>query len=72
MCLRRFSIIAVSRSTGIDHQTDRQTDKTITANKPDVVVKDRSMRLALIINNAVPHDGNLVKAEIDKQSKYLD
>ena len=48
------------------------TDKTIVANKPDIVVVDRSERRAMIVDITVPHDENLVKAEKDKQIKYLD
>ena len=48
------------------------TDRTVVANKPDIVVIDRSERRAMIVDIAVPHDGNLVKAEKDKQVKYLD
>ena len=48
------------------------TDRTIVANKPDIVVIDRLERRAMIVDIAVPHDENLVKAERDKKSKYLD
>ena len=48
------------------------TDRTIVANRPDIVVIDRLERLALIVDVTIPHDGNLVKAENDKQIKYLD
>ncbi|XP_072943499.1 uncharacterized protein [Epargyreus clarus] len=46
--------------------------RTIVANKPDIVVIDRSERHAIIVDITVPHDENLVKAEKDKQFKYLD
>lgn len=60
-----------------DHATlywDRSiiTDRTIVANKPDIVLIDRSTRKAILVDIAVPHDVNLVKAENDKQTKYLD
>uniref|UniRef100_A0A2A4JL63 Reverse transcriptase zinc-binding domain-containing protein n=1 Tax=Heliothis virescens TaxID=7102 RepID=A0A2A4JL63_HELVI len=60
-----------------DHVTlywDRSiiTDRTIVANKPDIVVIDRLARRAMIVDVAVPHDENLVKAEKEKQIKYLD
>ena len=48
------------------------TDRTIVANKPDIVVIDRLVRRAMIVDITVPHDENLVKAEKDKQFKYLD
>ena len=60
-----------------DHVTlywDRSiiTDRTIVANKPDIVVIDRLARRAMIVDITIPHDVNLVKAEKEKQIKYLD
>ncbi|CAH2209519.1 jg17517 [Pararge aegeria aegeria] len=46
-------------------------NKRITANRPDIVIVDRSVRRA-IIDDTIPHDDNLVKAEKEKVSKYLD
>ncbi|CAH2234370.1 jg23672 [Pararge aegeria aegeria] len=40
------------------------------ANRPDIV--DRSVRRAIIVDITIPHDDNLVKAEKEKVSKYLD
>ena len=48
------------------------TDRTIMANKPDIVLIDRSIRRAVIVDITVPHDENLVKAEKDKHLKYVD
>ena len=48
------------------------TDRTVAANKPDIVVIDRSERRTIIVDVTIPHDENLVKAEKDKQIKYLD
>ncbi|CAB3220135.1 unnamed protein product [Arctia plantaginis] len=48
------------------------TDRTIVANKPDIVVIDRLERRAMIVDITIPHDDNLLKAEKDKQVKYLD
>ncbi|CAH2232879.1 jg1199 [Pararge aegeria aegeria] len=48
------------------------TDRYITANRPDIVVVDRSVRCVVIVDITIPHDDNLVKAEKEKVSKYLD
>lgn len=48
------------------------TDRTIVANKPDIVLVDRSQRRAVLVDVTIPHDENLVKAEKDKVTKYLD
>ncbi|CAH2230253.1 jg20002 [Pararge aegeria aegeria] len=41
-------------------------------NRPDIVLVDRSVRRAIIVDINIPHDNNLVKAEKEKVSKYLD
>ncbi|CAH2241694.1 jg26991 [Pararge aegeria aegeria] len=43
-----------------------------TTNIPDIVLVDRSVRRAIIVDITIPHDDNLVKAEKEKVSKYLD
>ncbi|CAB0030643.1 unnamed protein product, partial [Trichogramma brassicae] len=48
------------------------TDRTIVANKPDIVLTDRLTRQAILVDITIPHDENLVKAEKDKLTKYLD
>ncbi|CAH2265638.1 jg15722 [Pararge aegeria aegeria] len=47
-------------------------NRYITANRPDIVLVDRSVRRAITVDITIPHDDNLVKAEKDKVSKYLD
>lgn len=48
------------------------TDRTIQANKPDIVIIDREAKRATLVDIAVPHDGNLIKKEAEKMLKYLD
>ncbi|CAH2084520.1 unnamed protein product [Euphydryas editha] len=48
------------------------TDRTILANKPDIVVMDRAQSRVFLVDITIPHDENLVKAETDKKRKYLD
>ncbi|CAG4996135.1 unnamed protein product [Parnassius apollo] len=47
------------------------TDRTILANKPDIVLMDRAQSRIFLVDTTIPYDENLVKAEIDKQTKYL-
>ncbi|CAH2262223.1 jg26837 [Pararge aegeria aegeria] len=47
-------------------------DRYITANRPDIVLVDRSVRRAIIVDITYPHDDNLVKAEKEKVSIYSD
>ncbi|CAH2270127.1 jg7661 [Pararge aegeria aegeria] len=46
------------------------TDRYITVNKPVLVY--RLVRRAIIVGITVPHEDNLMKAEKEKVSKYLD
>ncbi|CAH2094527.1 unnamed protein product [Euphydryas editha] len=48
------------------------TDRTILANKPDIVVMDRAQSRVFLVDITIPHDENLVKAETEKKRKYLD
>ncbi|XP_045535408.1 uncharacterized protein LOC106709986 [Papilio machaon] len=48
------------------------TDRTITANRPDIVIIDRSEGCVMLVDVTIPHDENLVKAEKEKLLKYLD
>ena len=68
MCPTQFSKMEISHCTGIDPSS---LTGLYVANKPDIVVVDRSRR-AIIVDITVPHDENFVKAEKNKQIKYLD
>ncbi|CAH2044345.1 unnamed protein product, partial [Iphiclides podalirius] len=48
------------------------TDRTIVANKPDIVVMDWAQSWVFLVDITIPYDENLVKAETDKKTKYLD
>ncbi|CAK1586333.1 unnamed protein product [Parnassius mnemosyne] len=48
------------------------TDRTILANKPDIVLMDRAQSRIFLVDITIPYDENLVKAETDKRTKYLD
>ncbi|CAG9781775.1 unnamed protein product [Diatraea saccharalis] len=47
------------------------TDRTVPANKPDIVLMDRAESRVFLVDVTVPFDENLVKAESDKKLKYL-
>lgn len=49
-----------------------QTDRTIGANKPDIVIKDLTRRECIIIDVAIPYDGNVIEKEAEKRLKYKD
>ena len=48
------------------------TDRTIKANRPDIVIKDKINKTCQIIDMAVPSDKNILVKEFDKLSKYKD
>lgn len=48
------------------------TDRTIKANRPDIVIKDHKNKFCLLIDPSVPSDNNVSTKEFDKLSKYKD
>ena len=49
-----------------------QTDRTIQAKRPDIIVKDRIAKTCLLIDMSIPTDQNIAAKEFDKLSKYKD
>ena len=48
------------------------TDKEITANRPDIVIKDRKENKCIFIDMSVPSERNVARKETEKLSKYKD
>ena len=48
------------------------TDRTITANRPDIIVKDSVNSTCKLIDMTVPSDRNIALKDIEKKSKYKD
>ena len=48
------------------------TDRTITANRPEIVIKDSMNSTSKPIDMAVPSDRNIALREMEKKSKYQD
>ena len=47
-------------------------DKEIKANRPDIVIKDKSKNLCTLIDMAVPSERNVATKEVEKNAKYKD
>ena len=48
------------------------TDRTITANRPDIIVEDSANSTCKLIDMTAPSDRNIALKEIAKKSKYND
>ena len=48
------------------------TDKTIKANKPDIIIKDKQEKTCMLIDLAIPSDRNTAVKVAEKLSKYKD
>ena len=46
------------------------TDRSITANRPEIIVKDSVNSTCKLIDMTVPSDRNIALKEIEKKSKY--
>ena len=49
-----------------------QTDRHISANRPDIIIKDRVNSICKLIDMTVPCDKNVSSKEIEKKSKHKD
>ena len=47
-------------------------DRTITANRPDIVVNDLTNANCILIDMTVPSDRNIALKETEKKNKYKD
>jgi hypothetical protein len=47
-----------------------QTDRTITHNKPDIIIRDNEKRTCMLIDFSISRDRNVVKKEAEKMLKY--
>ena len=48
------------------------TDRRVPANRPDIIIKDKTEKMCYLIDMAVPGDNNVVAKEYEKRSKYKD
>ena len=48
------------------------TDRTITANRPDIIIKDAVNSTYKLIDMSIPPERNMALKEIEKKSKYKD
>jgi hypothetical protein len=42
----------------------------ITANRPDVIIKNKKDKICLLTDVAIPSDGNVIQKESEKKLKY--
>jgi hypothetical protein len=61
----------VGKVTILWHQ-QVQTDRTIPNNKPDIIIRDNEKGTCMLIDVAIPGDGNVIKKEAEKILKYKD
>src|SRR5215475_1690711 len=46
------------------------TDREITANRPDIIIKNKKEKTCTLIDVAIPADRNVVQKEVEKKLKY--
>jgi len=46
------------------------TDREVTANKPDIIIKNKKEKTCTLVNVAIPADRNVVQKEAEKKLKY--
>ena len=63
---------AIGKKTTILYDSQVHTDRTIKANKPDIVIRDNTAKKCWMIDVSVPADHNVVSKEAEKMLKYKD
>ena len=48
------------------------TDRTIKANRPDIIIKDHKEKTCMLIDMSIPSDANISSKEFEKIAKYKD
>jgi len=46
------------------------TDREVTANRPDIIIKNTKEKTCTLIDVAIPADRNVVQKEAEKKLKY--
>ena len=46
------------------------TDRKLTANRPDIIIKNKKEKTCTLIDVAIPADRNVVQKEVEKNLKY--
>jgi len=46
------------------------TDSNVTANRPDIIIKNKKEKTCTLIDVAIPADRNVVQKEAEKKLKY--
>jgi hypothetical protein len=46
------------------------TDREVTANKPDIIIKNKKVKTCTLTDLAIPADRNVVQKEAEKKLKY--
>ena len=46
------------------------TDREVTANRPDIIIKNKKGKTCTLIDVAIPADINIVQMEAEKKLKY--
>jgi len=46
------------------------TDREVTANRPDIIIKNKKEKTCTLIDVAIPADRNVVQKEAEKKFKY--
>jgi hypothetical protein len=48
----------------------RSTNRQVSGNRPDIIIKNKKDKICLLIDVAIPSDRNVVNKEAEKKSKY--
>ena len=77
VCLRNMSINTLHKGDDDDDDNNNNnnnkavhTDREVTANRPDIIIKNKKGKTCTLIDVAIPADRNVVQKEEEKKLKY--
>ena len=76
VCLRNMSINTLHNGDDEDDDDDDNnnqaihTEREVTANRPDIIIKNTKEKICTLTDVAIPADRNVVQKEAEKKLKY--
>jgi len=59
-----------SSSSSNNNNNAVHTDREVTANRPDIIIKNKKEKTCTLIGVAIPADRNVVQKDAEKKLKY--
>ena len=65
-----FCYSNINNNNNNNNNNTVHTDREVTANRPDIIIKNKKEKTCALIDVAIPADRNVVQKEAEKKLKY--